>query len=325
MYYEPKRNTSVELSVLKLSSIHRESTKRDSEAIDSPRHSKNSKNSNNSLWTQCMDFFNIFETVAPDFRRVFINSPSNNAEFPNNKVTNTKYNLFTFIPKNLWLQFKRFMNLYFLIIAIIQLNPIIAPVSPLTIWIPLIVIFTISAAKEAADDYVRWKADKRANERPYTVLLNGKKKVKQSQKILVGDLIWVKEDEEIPADIVILTTSEENGECFIHTANLDGEADLKSRNAVSTTAGMSEEELSNLVALVECAPPSQDINSFDARLIVDDPTEQWISIDEKNLALQATRLKNTKWICGLFIQGMIQNLAKIKDHLPLSLPNWIVE
>lgn len=46
-------------------------------------------------------------------------------------------------------------------------------------------------------------------------------------QVKVGDLLCVKENEFVPADMVILTTSNKSGECFIQTATLDGERALK--------------------------------------------------------------------------------------------------
>jgi phospholipid-transporting ATPase len=48
---------------------------------------------------------------------------------------------------------------------------------------------------------------------------------------MVGDIIKVNEDEMIPADIVILHTSDPKGCCYVETKNLDGETNLKMKNA----------------------------------------------------------------------------------------------
>ena len=66
------------------------------------------------------------------------------------------------------------MNRYFLLIACLQLINTITPVNPLTTWLPLIVIFGITAVKELTDDLGRRKADVTANSRPYSVLRNGR-------------------------------------------------------------------------------------------------------------------------------------------------------
>lgn len=65
------------------------------------------------------------------------------------------------------------MNCYFLLIASLQLFPAITPVSPVTTWAPLIVIFTISAIKEALDDVARYRMDLENNNRQFSVIRDG--------------------------------------------------------------------------------------------------------------------------------------------------------
>jgi P-type E1-E2 ATPase len=56
------------------------------------------------------------------------------------------------------------------------------------------------------------------------------------QDVVVGDILMLKEKEEVPADILILATSEEEGRCFVETSNLDGETNLKRRTALEPVA-----------------------------------------------------------------------------------------
>lgn len=49
----------------------------------------------------------------------------------------------------------------------------------------------------------------------------------QSQNIHVGDIVRVKRDESFPCDLVLISTSNNEGKCYITTANLDGETNLK--------------------------------------------------------------------------------------------------
>lgn len=65
------------------------------------------------------------------------------------------------------------MNQYFLLIACLQLWSRITPVSPVTTWGPLIIIFIVSASKEAWDDYNRYLSDKKANERKVWLVKDG--------------------------------------------------------------------------------------------------------------------------------------------------------
>lgn len=72
------------------------------------------------------------------------------------------------------------MNLYFLMIACLQLWDEITPVDPIATWLPLLFIFGISALKEAIDDLRRAASDRRANEQKFHVIRN---KYKQKVKI----------------------------------------------------------------------------------------------------------------------------------------------
>lgn len=67
------------------------------------------------------------------------------------------------------------MNKYFLLIATLQLWPLITPVSPVSTWGPLLAIFAVSATKEAWDDYGRYCSDKEFNEKLVWVVKNGVK------------------------------------------------------------------------------------------------------------------------------------------------------
>jgi phospholipid-translocating ATPase len=120
-----------------------------------------------------------------------------------------------FLHHHLQFYTRRFMNLYFLLIASLQLVQVLTPVNPATTWIPLAFIFAISAIKEGFDDYHRYKADKLANERKYYVIRNGDKVTIQSQDISVGDILYLEAENEVPCDIVLLTTSNEDGSCYI--------------------------------------------------------------------------------------------------------------
>lgn len=52
------------------------------------------------------------------------------------------------------------------------------------------------------------------------------------KKVVVGDFIKLSSDEVIPADLLLLNTSDTNSICHIETANLDGETNLKQREVV---------------------------------------------------------------------------------------------
>eukprot|EP01127_Copromyxa_protea_P005370 TRINITY_DN1530_c0_g2_i1.p1 TRINITY_DN1530_c0_g2~~TRINITY_DN1530_c0_g2_i1.p1 ORF type:complete len:1069 (-),score=174.29 TRINITY_DN1530_c0_g2_i1:65-3271(-) len=231
-------------------------------------------------------------------RRINIGDPALNAQYISNKISNTKYTLITFIPKNLWLQFGTFMNVYFLVIACLQLISLLSPVSPVTIWVPLIFIFCVSATKEALDDLSRARTDEKANSRIFHVLdEQGQRIRKKSEDLRVGDILWIQENEEIPCDIFILKSSDANGLCYIQTANLDGETDYKPRHAIQFFQRKTEEEIVKIRAVIEAPPPNANIYNMDSRLIL--PGGETVSLDTSNVCLQTTHLKNTHWVIAV--------------------------
>eukprot|EP01125_Pyxidicula_operculata_P009646 TRINITY_DN3164_c0_g1_i1.p1 TRINITY_DN3164_c0_g1~~TRINITY_DN3164_c0_g1_i1.p1 ORF type:complete len:1105 (+),score=212.45 TRINITY_DN3164_c0_g1_i1:413-3316(+) len=111
----------------------------------------------------------------------------------------------------------------------------------------------------------------------------------------------IKENEEIPCDVVILKCSDDskNGNCFIQTSNLDGETNLKTRCAVPELMIKSVQDLCDLKGYLECELPNPHINQFDSKIALDQSSP--LSLSEQNIALQATFLKNTQFIYGLVV------------------------
>ena len=75
-------------------------------------------------------------------------------ELQKNRVITSKYNIITFLPRNLFEQFLRVANIYFLFLLIIQLIPGVASVPFYSTLIPLVGVLLITAVKDAYDDIV---------------------------------------------------------------------------------------------------------------------------------------------------------------------------
>ena len=80
--------------------------------------------------------------------------------FPSNKISTTKYTIFSFLPLSFALQFARLANVFYLINAILQSIPQISTNDPLATIIPLIYVVLIGMYKEFYADYKRYKGDK---------------------------------------------------------------------------------------------------------------------------------------------------------------------
>ncbi|CAN6242104.1 unnamed protein product [Urochloa humidicola] len=254
-------------------------------------------------------------------RLVYINDDSHRHSYRDNRISNTKYTLWNFLPKNLWEQFRRFMNQYFLLIACLQLWSRITPVSPATTWGPLIIIFIVSASKEAWDDYNRYLSDKKANERKVWLVKDGIRRQIKAQEIHVGDIVWLHENDEIPCDLVLIGTSDSQGICYVETSALDGETDLKTRIVPPISANLAVEQLEKVKGVLECPNPDNDIRRFDANMRLFLPTidNEKCALTINNTLLQSCYLRYTEWACGVAVytgnetkSGMSRGTAETK-------------
>ncbi|XP_037401028.1 probable phospholipid-transporting ATPase IF isoform X1 [Pygocentrus nattereri] len=231
--------------------------------------------------------------------------------FADNRIISSKYTIWNFIPKNLFEQFRRIANFYFLIIFLVQLM-IDTPTSPVTSGLPLFFVITVTAIKQGFEDWLRHKADNEVNGAPVFVVRSGGLVQTRSKNIRVGDIVRVAKDETFPADLVLLSSDRAEGTCHITTASLDGETNLKTHYAVPETAvSQSVSQLEALQAVVECQQPEADLYRFVGRITVTQQGEEIVRpLGPENLLLRGARLKNTKEIFGVAVYtGMESKMA----------------
>uniref|UniRef100_A0A3P9JDQ9 Phospholipid-transporting ATPase n=1 Tax=Oryzias latipes TaxID=8090 RepID=A0A3P9JDQ9_ORYLA len=208
--------------------------------------------------------------------------------FPDNRVVSSKYTFWNFIPKNMFEQFRRVANFYFLIIFLVQVK---AP----SAWLPVF---------QGYEDWLRHKADKAINQCPVSVIQRGKKIKKESFRITVGDVVFVKEDETFACDLILLSSSRDDGTCFVTTASLDGESSHKTYYAVQDTkAFRTEEEVDSIHATIECEQPQPDLYKSVS-------PSRWLPLGSENVLLRGATLKNTEFIYAVAIYtGMETKMA----------------
>ncbi|KAG5368999.1 Phospholipid-transporting ATPase DNF2 [Yarrowia sp. C11] len=351
-------------------------------------------------------------------------------DYPRNKIRTTKYTPLTFIPKNLFYQFRNVANIYFLLILILGFFPIFGVLSPGLATLPLIVIIVITAVKDAIEDWRRtvldmgvnntptqilrempnhnvvddhislWRKFKKACTRtvtnagkkmkkekdgkgnsPYSLELAASKTVesivsiasdnrgnqayplsdmpssgfgnnnpfaseadlanesikREAQKPLgaqygsvmdpfitiperakfktdywknvrVGDIVRVRPDVEVPADLVVLSTSDSDGACYVETKNLDGETNLKVRQALKCGEGIRHSrDLERARFRIESEGPQPNLYSYNG-------VAKWLNrkedesledsqepININNMLLRGCTLRNTDWVIGIVI------------------------
>ena len=125
----------------------------------------------------------------------------------------------------------------------------------------------------------------------------------------VGDFVRIYNDDELPADIIVLSTSDPDGACYVETKNLDGETNLKPRKAVRATSSiMSEEDIERMAFVLDSEPPHQNLYLYNGVLRYEDPAtgerkQESVTINE--LLLRGCSVRNTAWIIGLVLLILI--------------------
>ncbi|XP_011191048.2 phospholipid-transporting ATPase ID isoform X4 [Zeugodacus cucurbitae] len=235
-------------------------------------------------------------------RRIRANDREFNAQFKyaDNFIKTSKYTLLTFLPFNLLEQFQRLANFYFLCLLVLQLIPAISSLTPVTTAIPLIGVLTLTAVKDAYDDIQRHLSDSQVNNRRSKTLRNGQLIDAKWSGVQVGDVIRLENNQFVAADILLLTTSEPNGLCFIETAELDGETNLKCKQCLPeiTELGQRHDLLWNFNGEIICERPNNLLNKFEGTLIW---RNHRYALDNEKILLRGCVLRNTQWCYGLVI------------------------
>ncbi|KAG4384524.1 hypothetical protein GLYMA_13G295100v4 [Glycine max] len=161
------------------------------------------------------------------------------------------------------------------------------------------VLFADSLPAVMASHY----SDNKANEKEVWVVKKGIKKHIQAQDIHVGNIVWLRENDEVPCDLVLIGTSDPQGVCYIETAALDGETDLKTRVIPSACVGIDVDLLHKIKGVIECPYPDKDIRRFDANMRLFPPfiDNDICPLTIKNTILQSCYLRNTEWACGVAV------------------------
>ncbi|CAO3582705.1 unnamed protein product [Absidia cylindrospora] len=378
-----------------------------------------------------------FPTASAERRTIYVNMiiPPNELDnfgqptrsFLGNKIRTAKYTWYTFLPKNLFEQFRGLANIYFLFLVILQMFPLFSTsASPVLVILPLAAILILTGVKDAMEDNKRHKTDQGVNKAvtwtlsawtnvnipvykvarsrrwihairswlespfrffrrdneddddddyindtacdsnqgpcssfdpvhtdhlsspslqipshtspisslrqtirssttsltrvfqrnkpyrpglvPHSVLHKKKKKsrkmssppikIKKSemdrrwqrtlwQDLQVGDFVYLRDDDPVPADMVILSTSEPDGLCYVETQNLDGETNLKIKRGLQATGDINRpEDCDGSSFYIESEPPDANLYSYNGvlkwKVSMMDQIDEQIEDDDAN-------------------------------------------
>ncbi|XP_032069923.1 phospholipid-transporting ATPase IC [Thamnophis elegans] len=222
------------------------------------------------------------------------------SKYAGNVIKTYKYNPITFLPLNLYEQFKRIANFYFLVLLILQTIPQITTLSWYTTLVPLLLVLGITAVKDLVDDIARHRMDSEINNRTCDVIKGKSFQNTKWKDIVVGDIIRLGKNAFVPADILLLSSSEPNSLCYVETAELDGETNLKFKMSLEVTDRCLQEESALAVfdGLVECEEPNNRLDKFTGALL-------WrgkrYALDSDKILLRGCKIRNTEVCHGLVI------------------------
>ncbi|KAF5684042.1 ATPase [Fusarium denticulatum] len=284
-------------------------------------------------------------TVSTEGRRIPLElehetpliDPRRGFPYVSNSIRTSRYTVWDFIPKQLFFQFSRVGNFYFLCVGIPQMIPGLSTTGSYTTILPLLFFVMLTIVKEGYDDYRRYRLDKIENAGFATVLgredkytgklrpvnkwtklnpflthstaephlapeeeFNGLRWVPvRWSEIKVGDIIRLCRDEPIPADLVLLHSDGENKLAYIETMALDGETNLKSKQVTPALEGCDTiEGISKCKADFVLESPNPDLYNFDGRVTV---SEKTVPLTSNEVIYRGSVVRNTNTAIGLVI------------------------
>uniref|UniRef100_A0A8C1TP94 Phospholipid-transporting ATPase n=1 Tax=Cyprinus carpio TaxID=7962 RepID=A0A8C1TP94_CYPCA len=194
-------------------------------------------------------------------------------KYATNSIKTSKYNPFTFLPLNLFEQFQRIANAYFLFLLILQVIPAISSLSWFTTVVPLVLVLSVTAAKDAIDDIVSTRIHSLFIFLSFFPLLRGDD---------LGDIIKLENNQFVTADLLLLSSSEPLNLVYIETAE---------HCCFYVCAAI-------LNTFVCCEPPNNRLDRFTGTLTFD---SQKYSLDNERVLLRGCTLRNTDWCFGLVL------------------------
>lgn len=124
------------------------------------------------------------------------------------------------------------------------------------------------------------------------------------QDLHVGDIVKLYDGDAIPADLLLLSSSDPLGVCYVDTASMDGETNLKTKDAFSATKSVctSPETCSTLQCQVKYEAPSNNLFRFEGSVSLSSDNYSFsLPISASNLLLRSCVLRNTEYVYGLVL------------------------
>ena len=242
-----------------------------------------------------------------------------------NLIRSSKYNAWNFVPRQLFAQFSKLANAYFLCVSILQMIPGLSTTGTYTTIVPLLFFVSLSMAKEGYEDLRRHRLDKAennseaktlhvyksvvtekgsksANDADYSIAMEGPMHWTPVKwhSLQVGDIVKLERDDAAPADLLLLSSQGPNNTAYIETMALDGETNLKAKQPSPATVDVtkSTEQLAHAQMEVVAEDPNLDLYSFEGRVTIDGKTSP---LTNNEVIYRGSILRNTSECVGMVI------------------------
>lgn len=285
-----------------------------------------------------------------------VNDDFVNNSLSTNKYSFTKfYKKNFFLWKAVLEQFKRLGNIYFLLIGVIMFfgyytAAFPSAITPWTTLGPLAGVVSVSLINEALTDLQRHQSDGRTNNATCSVIVEGAGettgittvrttvprhsrtgsmsfedghagqhlKATKSKDIKPGCFILVQNREQVPADCILVGSSNSDHAAYVETSSIDGETNLKIKSTPVGVIQMDDIFVAGSTIAVE--PPNASVNTFSGT--VNPPDGDPINVDEDGFLVRGSVLRNTDWAIGLVCYtGSDTKLVKNSRKAPSKLSN----
>ena len=245
--------------------------------------------------------------------------------YPSNRITTGSPSVSLFLSSFLLSPLASPMSVWLFLVAVLAVNPFDLQYESCEVPMGLLVVYVVVVVvKEGVAGWRRVEADRRLNNAHFMVWNGSGFQSETSSSLHVGNILFLSDQSHIPADLLLLCTSSDDGCCYISTEELLGECDLQVRKAVrelqrSLPKPDSPEPAFNIQRLnmtVKVAHPSSDFNRFEGRLSLRGQPRA-SSLEVENLLVRGSVLVNTKWVLGLVVYTGMETKVWL-DRFPLT-------
>lgn len=204
---------------------------------------------------------------------------------------------------------------------------------------PFLMVVAIGLVLDAIEEIKRYRNDVKTNNTKVKVYKNEKLRDMEWSKVKIGNLVKVKKDENFPADMLIIYSSNKEKNFYMQTSNIDGETNLKERDALDYTQKLfsdkkfkkTHDNLNNFFKYPNCVleveQPNKNIYEINGSIMFNFYENDKKYFNIKNTAIRGAKLKNTEFVYGIIIYTgketkIMKNIVKHRVK-SASIDKWV--